>query len=153
MTKGTLIGAPIVGIKVDLNDGSYHDVDSSDMAFKICSIAAFKQAYAQARPTILEPLMKIEITVPTEFQGSITGQISQRRGIISGSQQNQEAFTTIEAEVPLAEMFGYATELRSATQGKGEFTMEFSRYNPVPRGVQEELIKKFEKEQAEKAKG
>ena len=148
ITKGSLIGAPIVNVKAELIDGAYHDVDSSEMAFKICAIAAFRQAYAQANPCVLEPLMKLETSAPEEFQGNVMGQINQRRGMITGT-RTQEGYVTVEAEVPLSEMFGYSTDLRSATQGKGEFTMEFSRYSQTPRNVQEELVKKY---QAEKAK-
>ncbi len=151
MAKGTLIGYPIVNVKVYLDDGAYHDVDSSEMAFRICSMAAFRQAYEKARPTALEPLMKLEVSAPEEFQGNIMGQVNQRRGIISGT-QTVEGFVTVEAEVPLSEMFGYATDLRSATQGKGEFTMEFSRYNATPRNIQGDLAKEFQKKKEEEAK-
>ncbi|HVK60816.1 MAG TPA: elongation factor G, partial [Bdellovibrionales bacterium] len=132
MKKGPLIGFPIVGVKVTLTDGSYHDVDSSYMAFKIAAMAALREVYPQAQPTALEPIMKLEVTAPEEFQGSIMGQINQRRGMIQGT-TTIEGSVTVEAEVPLTEMFGYSTDLRSATQGKGEFTMEFSRYHAVPR--------------------
>ncbi|MEZ4873300.1 MAG: elongation factor G [Bdellovibrionales bacterium] len=151
MAKGTLIGAPIVGVQMDLDDGAYHDVDSSEMAFRICAIAAFRQAYEKAQPTALEPLMKLEVSAPEEFQGNVMGQINQRRGIISGT-QTQEGFVTVTAEVPLSEMFGYSGDLRSATQGKGEFSMEFSRYNPCPRNIQDELVKEYQKKRAEEAK-
>ncbi|MBC86246.1 MAG: hypothetical protein CL677_03615 [Bdellovibrionaceae bacterium] len=151
MSKGTLIGAPIVGVQMDLEDGAYHDVDSSEMAFRICAIAAFRQAYEKASPTALEPLMALEVSAPEEFQGNVMGQINQRRGIISGT-TTQEGFVTVNAEVPLSEMFGYSGDLRSATQGKGEFTMEFSRYNACPRNVQEELVKEYQKQKAEEAK-
>ena len=145
MKKGSLIGAPVVNLSIDLNDGSYHDVDSSEMAFRICSMAAFREAYSKASPVTLEPLMKLEVSAPDEFQGSVMGQINQRRGIISGT-QSQEGFVVVGAEVPLSEMFGYSTELRSATQGKGEFTMEFSRYAQTPRNIQEELSETYKKE-------
>ena len=115
MARGALIGFPIVGVKAVLNDGSYHDVDSSEMAFRICSMAAFRQAYIKAKPTALEPVMKLEVSAPEEFQGNVMGQINQRRGMISGT-QTKEGFVVVEAEVPLSEMFGYSTELRSATQ-------------------------------------
>lgn len=141
--KGTLIGYPIVGVKMTLTDGSYHDVDSSEMAFRICAIAAFRQVYPEAVPVALEPLMKLETSAPEEFQGTVMGQINQRRGMIQGT-TTHEAYVTIEAEVPLTEMFGYSTDLRSATQGKGEFTMEFSRYAPMPRTIQEDLVKKYQ---------
>ena len=151
MAKGTLIGYPIVNVKVSLNDGSYHDVDSSEMAFRICAMAAFRQAYEKAKPTALEPLMKLEVSAPEEFQGNVMGQVNQRRGMISGT-QTIEGFVTIEAEVPLSEMFGYSTDLRSATQGKGEFTMEFSRYNAAPKNVQDELVKEYQKKREAEAK-
>src|SRR5690606_28361219 len=131
MAKGALIGFPIVGVKGVLKDGAYHDVDSSEMAFRICAMAAFREAYLKASPVALEPLMKVEVSAPEEFQGPVMGQINQRRGIIMGSNAN-EGFSTVEAEVPLTEMFGYSTDLRSATQGNGEFTMEFARYAPIP---------------------
>lgn len=142
MKKGPLIGFPIVGIQAILNDGAYHDVDSSELAFKICAMAAFREAYLKARPKALEPVMKLEVSCPEEFQGNVIGNINQRRGLIKGTQSN-DAFTTIEAEVPLAEMFNYSTELRSSTQGKGEFTMEFSHYSTVPQTIQEELSRKY----------
>ncbi|MCH2533784.1 MAG: elongation factor G [Bdellovibrionales bacterium] len=149
--KGSLIGAPIVNIEVDLNDGAYHDVDSSEMAFRICAIQAFRQAYEKAGPVALEPLMKLEVSAPEEFQGSVMGQINQRRGIIGGTHTN-DSFVVVTAEVPLSEMFGYSTDLRSATQGKGEFTMEFARYAECPRNVQEELVKEYKARLAEEQK-
>ena len=149
MKKGPLIGFPIVGVRAVLLDGAYHDVDSSELAFKICGMAAFREAYLKARPTALEPIMKLEVSCPEEFQGNVIGNINQRRGVIKGTQSN-DSFTTIESEVPLAEMFDYSTELRSSTQGKGEFTMEFSHYNTVPRAIQEELAKKYQEQKQEK---
>ena len=149
MAKGTLVGFPIVGVKCVLTDGSYHDVDSSEMAFRICAMAAMRQAYEKANPTALEPIMKLETTAPEEFQGSVMGQINQRRGIIMGT-STIEGTVTVTAEVPLTEMFGYSTDLRSATQGKGEFTMEFAKYSAMPKGIQDELHKKYlEKRAAE----
>jgi elongation factor G len=146
-TKGPLIGFPIVGVKVYLDDGSYHDVDSSYMAFKIASMAAMREVYMKAKPTVLEPIMKLETTVPEEYQGPATGQISQRRGVVVGT-TSFEGNVVIEAEVPLKEMFGYSTDLRSATKGKGEFSMEFSKYAAAPRNVQEELVKKYQAKRA-----
>ena len=151
MTKGPLIGFPIVNIKATLSDGAYHDVDSSEMAFRVCAMAAFRESYMKGRPIALEPIMKLEVSCPEEFQGQVVGQINQRRGLIKGT-ETQEAFTTVEAEVPLAEMFEYSTELRSATQGKGEFTMEFSRYAKVPGSIQAELVKEYQAKLAEKNK-
>ncbi len=142
MAKGGLIGFPVVGIRVVLEDGNSHAVDSSDMAFQIASRAALKSVYQKARPRILEPIMKVSVEGPGEFQGVIYKSLMQRRGMIAGSTEDA-GFTRVDAEVPLAEMFGYSTDLRSATQGKAEFTMEFSRYAPVPREVSEELMKKY----------
>lgn len=146
-TKGPLIGFPIVGVQVYLDDGAYHDVDSSYMAFKIASMAAMREVYMKAKPTVLEPIMKLETTVPEEYQGPATGQISQRRGVVVGT-TTFEGSVVIEAEVPLKEMFGYSTDLRSATKGKGEFSMEFAKYSAAPRNVQEELVKKFQAKKA-----
>lgn len=151
LAKGPLIGFPIVNVEVDLDDGAYHDVDSSEMAFRICAMAAMRQAYENAAPTALEPIMKVEVSAPEEFQGSVLGQINQRRGMIQGT-TSEQGFAITQSEVPLSEMFGYSTDLRSATQGKGEFTMEFSRYAPVPRNIQEELAKKYQEQRAAEQK-
>ncbi len=151
LAKGTLIGFPIVNVEVDLDDGAFHDVDSSEMAFKICAMAAIRQAYEKANPTALEPVMKVEVSAPDEFQGSVMGQLNQRRGMIGGT-TTQEGFVVIVAEVPLSEMFGYSTDLRSATQGKGEFTMEFARYAPVPKSIQEKLAKQYQEQKAAEKK-
>lgn len=149
--EGRLIGFPIMGVRVVLNDGDYHDVDSSEQAFKTAAIMGFRMGYENAGPVVLEPIMKLEASAPEEFQGTVMGQINQRRGVIMNSATN-EGFCVIEAEVPLSEMFGYATDIRSATQGKGEFTMEFSKYSPVPRNIQEEMIKKYQEKRAQDAK-
>jgi elongation factor G len=142
LKKGSLIGAPVVGIRMEINDGAAHAVDSSDMAFQQAAIGGFRQAYGKAHPQILEPIMKVVVETPSEYQGQVLATINQRRGMIVGT--NEDGFySAIEAEVPLAEMFGYSTVLRSSTQGKAEFTMEFSRYRPVPKSVSEELIKKY----------
>ena len=143
--KGTLIGFPIVGVKLTINDGQYHPVDSSDIAFQTAAIGAFREGYAKAKPVILEPIMKVQISAPTEFQGNIFGLINQRRGII-GESTDENSSSTVNAEVPLSEMFGFSTILRSSTQGKGEFTMEFEKYGKVPNAVAEELIKKYQEE-------
>jgi elongation factor G len=142
MEAGSLIGFPVVGIEMEVKDGQYHPVDSSDMAFQICARMAFREAFQKAGPQVLEPIMKVEVQTPTEFQGTVVGNLSQRRGTIVGTTE-QLSYTTIVAEIPLSEMFGYATDLRSMTQGKAEFTMEFAKYSPVPRSIQEELIKKY----------
>jgi elongation factor G len=149
--KGPLIGFPIVGVNVELTDGSYHDVDSSYMAFKIAAMAALREVYPKAKPTVLEPIMKLETVVPDEYQGSAVGQINQRRGVIVGT-TTFEGNCVIEAEVPLTEMFGYSTDLRSATKGKGEFSMEFAKYLPAPRNIQEELVKKYQAKRAAEQK-
>jgi elongation factor G len=148
LAKGSLIGFPIVNVRIKINDGNYHSVDSSDIAFQQAAIGAFRQAYSRCKPIILEPIMRVSVECPSEFQGTALGTLNQRRGIIHSAAEDKN-FTVIEAEVPLAEMFGYSTVIRSATQGKAEFTMEFSQYKKVPESVSEELIKTY----AEKAKG
>ncbi len=148
--KGSLIGFPVVGVRAVINDGAFHAVDSSEMAFKTAAIMAFREGYAAAKATILEPVMKVEVQAPEDFQGSVVGQLNQRRGTILET-SNAEHYVTAVAEVPLNNMFGYSTDLRSATQGKGEFTMEFARYSPVPKAEQEEMMKAYrEKLAAEK---
>ncbi|RPH68866.1 MAG: elongation factor G [Myxococcaceae bacterium] len=147
LKKGSLIGFPVVGVRAVINDGDSHDVDSSEQAFKTAAIMAFREGYEAAKPTILEPIMKVEVQAPEEFQGSVVGQLNQRRGTIL-STENAEGYVTAVAEVPLNSMFGYSTDLRSATQGKGEFTMEFAKYAPVPRLEQEEMMKAYREKQA-----
>jgi elongation factor G len=149
LEKGSLSGATITGVRCVINDGAYHAVDSSDIAFQLASIGGFKEGYMKAKPVIMEPIMKVVVEGPTEFQGAVMGSINQRRGMIIGT-TDEGTYTVIEAEVPLSEMFGYSTNLRSLTQGKAEFTMEFATFKQVPRGVGEELIKKY---QLEKSKG
>jgi len=147
MEKGQLTGFPIVGVKVTLSDGNYHPVDSSDMAFQTASNAAFREIYPRCKPIILEPVMRVAVEGPSEFQGAILSTLNQRRGIIHTASEDNN-FMVVEAEVPLGEMFGYSTVLRSATQGKAEFTMEFSRYAKVP----DSLVDQIKKEFAEKEK-
>ncbi len=142
LVKGSLIGFPVVGVRAVLTDGSSHAVDSSDMAFQTASRAAFRKAYRAAKPQILEPLMRVSVEGPGEFQGAVYRSLMQRRGTILGSTEDS-GFARVEAEVPLAAMFGYSTDLRSATQGKAEFTMEFARYAPAPREVTDELLMKY----------
>jgi elongation factor G len=149
LAKGTLIGFPIVGVKCTINDGQSHSVDSSDIAFQQAAIGAFREAYPKAKPVILEPIMKVSIEGPTEFQGNIFATINQRRGIISASTEDG-MFSRVDAEVPLSEMFGFSTILRSLTQGKAEFSMEFLKYGKVPQGISDELTKAYqEKRRAE----
>jgi elongation factor G len=148
--KGSLIGFPIVGIRCAINDGAAHAVDSSEMAFKTAALMGFREAYEQAKPVILEPIMKVEVDVPRDLQGAVVGQINQRRGQIIDTISEDDV--TIIAEVPLNTMFGYSTDLRSATQGKGNYTMEFARYAQVPRSEQEEMIKKHREQLAAEAR-
>ncbi|PIE58990.1 MAG: elongation factor G [Desulfobulbus propionicus] len=143
LAKGVLTGSPITGIRVVINDGSFHAVDSSDVAFQLASIGGFKAGYPKANPVIMEPIMKVAVEGPSEFQGAVMGSLNQRRGVIIGTFEEGN-YTVVESEVPLSEMFGYSTTLRSLTQGKAEFTMEFSTYKQVPKSVAEELIKEFE---------
>ena len=141
MLSGTVAGYPVVDVKVTLFDGSYHEVDSSEMAFKIAGSMAFKEAMRKADPTLLEPIMKVSVIVPEEYMGDVIGDISARRGQIQGYEMRAGA-QQIDAFVPLAEMFGYATDLRSRTQGRGQYTMEPSHYIELPKGLQEKLIAK-----------
>ncbi|MDI9455976.1 MAG: elongation factor G [Spirochaetota bacterium] len=142
MKKGTQVGFPIIGVRAVINDGAYHAVDSSDQAFQTAALGAFREAFENARPVILEPIMKVEVVAPNEFQGSVFASVNQRRGVIISSNEDNQV-STILGEVPLSEMFGYSTILRSLTQGKGEFTMEFSKYGRVPASVAESLRKEY----------
>ncbi len=150
LAKGSLIGSPVTGVRMTINDGASHSVDSSDMAFQQAAIGAFKEAYAKAKPIIMEPIMKVVVETPTEFQGGVLGTLNQRRGMIVGTSEDG-LYSVVEAEVPLAEMFGYSTALRSGTQGKAEYTMEFAKYRPVPQSVSEELKKKHQEELKKKS--
>lgn len=150
LNKGSMAGFPIVGVRVAINDGAAHSVDSSDMAFQQAAIGAFREAYAKAAPILLEPLMRVVVETPTDFQGAVLGTLNQRRGMIVSTSEDG-AFSTIEAEVPLGEMFGYSTVLRSSTQGKAEFTMEFSRYNTIPKSIAEGIAEK-QKEESQKTR-
>ena len=145
MKEGSLIGAQIVGVKITINDGQSHPVDSNDNAFQTAAIGAFREGYMKAKPAILEPIMKVQLAAPTEFQGNLFGLINQRRGVIVDS-TDENGTSTVNAEVPLSEMFGFSTILRSSTQGKGEFTMEFEKYGKVPNAVADELIAKYKAE-------
>ena len=145
LKKGTLIGFPVTGIRIVINDGASHSVDSSDNAFQAAARGAFREGFSKARPAILEPIMKVSVETPSEFQGAVMGSLNQRRGMILGTQDEGD-MCVIEAEVPLSEMFGYSTDLRSGTQGKAQFTMEFANYKQVPKSISEELVKKAREE-------
>lgn len=147
MEKGSLIGFPITGIRACINDGQSHAVDSSDMAFRIAARAAFRETYQSAKPVILEPVMRVEVETPEEFQGNVIGGLNKRRGIIVQS-DTRYGSTNILADVPLSEMFGYSNDLRSSTQGKAEFSMEFAKYQQVPANVQKELVEEYEEKRA-----
>ncbi len=141
MQNGVVAGYPVVDVKATLYDGSYHDVDSSEMAFKIAGSMAFKEAAKKANPVLLEPIMKVEVEVPEEYMGDVIGDINRRRGQVA-SMEDRAGNKIVTAMVPLAEMFGYSTDLRSFTQGRGTYSMEFDHYEEVPRNVAEEIIKK-----------
>jgi elongation factor G len=149
LPKGRLIGAPVTNISVTINDGNSHAVDSSEKAFQEAARGAWNEAYEKASPKILEPIMRVTVESPAEFSGNILATLNQRRGMIIGSHEDG-GIATVEADVPLADMFGYATVIRSSTQGKAEFTMEFAKYLQVPKSISEELIEKARKESAEK---
>lgn len=142
LKKGKMLGFPVLGMKVTANDGQFHSVDSSEKAFFQAAVGAFNQAYPKAGPILLEPIMKVSVECPSEYQGNVMSSMNQRRGLIVSSAEDG-LFTVVEAEVPLAEMFGYATTLRSLTQGKAEFSMEFARYSMVPESIAKELKKKL----------
>ena len=145
LKKGRLIGFPVTGLKVVLQDGASHSVDSSDTAFQAAARGAFGDVYHKAHPQIIEPIMRVSIEGPTEFQGAFVKSIMQRRGLVAGTTES-EGFARVDADVPLAEMFGFSTDLRSSTQGKAEFTMEFARYAPAPAEVSKDLIEKYTKD-------
>ena len=149
--KGPIAGFPIVGVKATLEDGSYHDVDSSDMAFQTCARAGFREAFLATKPVLLEPIRKMEVEVPADFQGAVTGELNKRRGLIISTETVGNS-STIVAEVPLAETFGYSTDLRSMTQGQGVFTMEFSKYKPTPGNIQREIVEERKKAELAAAK-
>ena len=142
LEKGAKIGFPVTGVRVVVDDGRAHSVDSSEMAFQVAARGAWRDAYHRAQPQILEPVMRVSVEGPVDYAGAVLSTLMQRRGNILGSQEDA-GFARVEAEVPLAEMFGYATVLRSSTQGQAEFTMEFARYLPVPKSISEELVEAF----------
>ena len=151
LVKGPSLEFPVTGIKVTLEDGAYHAVDSSEMAFQSAARGGFLEAYNKAKPVIMEPIMKVVIETPNEFQGACMGLINQRRGIIQGSQE-EGVMSVIESQVPLSDMFGFSTVLRSATQGKAQFTMEFSSYKQAPQSIADDIAKKKAEEKAAKNK-
>ena len=136
---GILAGFPVVGVHATVYDGSYHEVDSSEMAFHIAGSMAFKEAMAKAAPVILEPIMKVEVTMPEEYMGDVIGDINSRRGRIEGM-DDIGGGKMVKAYVPLAEMFGYSTDLRSRTQGRGNYSMFFEKYEQVPKSVQDKIV-------------
>jgi elongation factor G len=150
--KGPLAGFEIIKVKMHLEDGTHHPVDSSDLAFQVCARDAFRETFLKSKPVILEPIMKVEVEVPSEFQGPVSGDIASRRGTISGTEARGN-LTVINADVPLANMFGYSTDVRSMTQGKATFSMEFGAYRQCPRNVQEEVIENHRKNMAAASKG
>ncbi|MEZ4362624.1 MAG: elongation factor G [Kofleriaceae bacterium] len=151
IVKSPRLGVPVVGIRVTINDGAAHAVDSSDIAFQEAARGAFRDFFPRAKPRILEPIMKVSVEGPAEFSGNILGTLMQRRGVIVQSAE-EDGMVRVDAEVPLAEMFGYSTPLRSSTQGKAEFTMEFAKYQDVPTNIGEELLAKAAKAKAEAAR-
>lgn len=142
MTSGVLAGYPVMDVKIVLLDGTYHEVDSSEMAFKIAGSMAFKEGAKKAGATIVEPIMKVEVTIPEEYMGDVIGDINARRGRIEGMDPRPGGITAVRGYVPLAQMFGYSTDLRSRTQGRGQYTMQFDHYDEVPKSISEEIISK-----------
>jgi elongation factor G len=147
MRNGVLAGYPVEDVKVSLFDGSYHDVDSSEMAFKIAGSIAFKAAAKKANPALLEPVMDVEVVTPEEYMGDVMGDLSSRRGKIEGLTARKDA-QVIKSKVPLSEMFGYSTQLRSMTQGRAIYTMQFSHYEEVPRNISDQIIEKVKGKEA-----
>jgi elongation factor G len=141
MKSGVIAGYPVEDVKVTLYDGSYHDVDSSEMAFKVAGSMAFRNGALEANPVLLEPIMKIEVVTPEEYMGDVMGDLNRRRGLVAGMDDAPNG-KVIKADVPLAEMFGYATDLRSATQGRATYSMEFAKYSEIPSNVADAIINK-----------
>ena len=141
MHAGIVGGFPVLDLKVELYDGSYHDVDSSEMAFKIAGSMAFKEAMAKAGPVLLEPVMKVEVLTPEEYMGDVIGDINSRRGRVEGMNP-RNGIQVIDAYVPLGNMFGYVTDLRSNTQGRANYSMQFDHYDPVPKSIADEVLGK-----------
>lgn len=139
MENGIIAGYPVVDVKVTLNDGSYHDVDSSEMAFKIAGSMGFREGAKRAKPSILEPIMAVEVVTPEEYMGDVMGDLNGRRGKVEGMEPRGNA-QVVSAHVPLSEMFGYSTDLRSKTQGRATYTMQFSHYEQAPKSIAKEII-------------
>ncbi len=139
LASGVKAGYPMVDVRVELVDGSFHDVDSSEMAFKIAGSMAIQEAARRAKPVLLEPVMAVEVVTPEEFLGDVIGDLSRRRGRVSGQERRGNALA-VAATVPLGEMFGYATDLRSSTQGRATYTMQFERYEQVPPNIAEQIV-------------
>jgi elongation factor G len=140
MNSGVVAGYPVLDIKATLFDGSYHDVDSNEMAFKIAGSMAFKKGSLEAQPVLLEPMMNVEVTTPEDWMGDVVGDLNRRRGMIEGMDEGVAGIKIIRAQVPLSEMFGYATDLRSATQGRASYSMEFNEYAEVPKNFADKII-------------
>ena len=140
MENGILAGYPLIGVRATLYDGSYHDVDSSEVAFRVAASTALKEGALQAAPALLEPIMSVEVVTPADYMGQVVGDLNRRRGVIDGLDENPSG-RIVRCFVPLGEMFGYATDLRSATQGRATFTMEFARYAEVPRNITDGILK------------
>jgi elongation factor G len=147
--KGPVAGYPVVGLHILVDDGSFHTVDSSDLAFRICAQTALRETFPRMKPTLLEPVMHLEIECPSQFQGNVVGDLNSRRGLISIT-ETVGASCRIEGEIPLAETFGYSTNLRSMTQGQGTFSIEFLKYKKVPNSIQETIVKERKEQQAKK---
>jgi elongation factor G len=141
MENGIVAGFPVVDVKVSLFDGSYHDVDSNEMAFKIAGSIGFRDGAKTANPVLLEPIMKVEVVTPQDYLGDVVGDVNRRRGVVLGM-DDSPAGTAIDCEVPLAEMFGYATDLRSMTQGRATYSMQFEKYSETPASIAEAIISK-----------
>jgi elongation factor G len=141
MAHGVIAGYPVEGVRVTLYDGSYHSVDSSEMAFKVAGSMAFKKAAEMAKPELLEPIMSVEVVTPEDYMGDVIGDLSSRRGKVEGMEQRGNA-QVVRSQVPLSEMFGYATDLRSRTQGRATYTMQFDSYQQVPESIAEEIVKR-----------
>jgi elongation factor G len=146
LEKGVLAGYPVVDVKVVLLDGSFHPVDSSDMAFQTCASIGFKQGFMKGDPILLEPMMKVEVNTPDEYIGEVVGNLNRRRGKIEAMRRHRKGSQKVNAFVPLMEMFGYATQLRNISSGRANYSMEFYKYTPLQKNIQDEILKKIAEE-------